>query len=366
MIAERNQGDLPMPPTPVLRPKAICNCRRKRRFPKKGLSRLRITQKNPSELPGCNHFVAISYCWKSQEEAQPRYSVETENGVRNNNAPSDILQRSIAFAAYHGIRLIWIDQECIVQSDREDKEEGIQSMDLVYQQATHAEALLNVRITSEAHGSTFVKAMTGQELETHELLIAIEVFEMIAADRWLTRAWCFQETAAAGELMRVLIPCDVNLPDDEDFMTVPGELEMTVSGLQYGVAFIATSVETIVEESEQSSECSNDDLRLRTERLFSHLMEICPVSYQLGPRNPYFRFGCNAAEALHLLKDRINSRVEDRLAILANLCNYRTRLNTHSLHDSEKYLLDKHSLSVCFAVLAILNGDMSLIVGSKR
>lgn len=365
-IADRNQGELRLPPQPIFQPKATCYCRKKRRFPRLGLSELRITTKNPAELPGCNHYVAISYCWKGQTDAKPQYSVQTGYGLRRNLAPSEILSRAIAFAAYHGVRLIWIDQECIVQDDREDKEEGIQSMDLVYQQATHAVALLNARITSEAQRVAFVKAMTGQDFEPHEFKAAVEALEAIAADRWLTRAWCYQETAAAGESMRLLIPCEVEWPEDQSFMTVPGELEVTVEGLKYAAAWVASWADSISEENVQGNGASSRDLKGRAEEVFSYLMEICPTAYQAAPRNPHFRFGCNAAEALHLMRDKQNSRTGDRLAILANICNFPMRLNTDHLQRSEETLGREHSFSVCFAVLAILNGDMSLIVGSKK
>ncbi|TKA65246.1 hypothetical protein B0A49_07965, partial [Cryomyces minteri] len=47
--------------------------------------------------------------------------------------------------------------------------------------------------------------------------------------------------------------------------------------------------------------------------------------------DPDKRAACNAAEALHFLGKRHNSIIADRLAILANLCDYKTRLNSTSL-----------------------------------
>ena len=366
-IADTNQGELHFPPQPIFSPKATCCCRKKRRFPKEGLSELRITTKDPAELPGCNHYVAVSYCWKAQEEANPLYSVQTDSGARHNEAQSEILSRAIAFAAYHGVRLVWIDQECIVQTDRKDKEEGINSMDLVYQQATHALALFNARITSEAQAKAFVKSMTGQEFEPYEFKAAVDVFEKISADKWLTRSWCFQESASAGESMRVLIRCNVASFEDEGFMTIPGELELSIEELKFAAAWVASwaesSFDILVLEFGTSS---SDDLKDRAEKALSRLMEACPTAYQLAARDPHYRFGCSASEALHLLRFRENSGNKDRLAILANICNYSTRLNTESIQQSEEASGREQSFSICFAVLAILNGDMSLIVSSKE
>ena len=366
IIADENQGQLTLPPEPIFQPKATCSCRQKRRFPREGLSKLRVTTKSPAELPGCNHYVAISYCWKVQTEMKPQYAVQTEKGMRNNKARSDILSRAIKFAAYHGIRLIWIDQECIDQDDREDKEEGIQSMDLVYQQATHALALLDARITSEAQGVAFVKAMTGQDFERHEFVFAVEIFQHISLDRWLSRAWCFQESAAAGESMRVLIPCDADLLEDEGLMKVPGELEVTLEGLKQAAAWLASWAESNFETSIPEDRTSNENLKARADQAFESLMEICPTAYQLAHHNPHFRFGCNAGEALHLLRNRECKHLPDRLAILANICNFSVRLNTNKLQQSEEVLGRQHSFSVCFAVLAIMNGDISLLAGSKE
>ena len=369
LIADENQGELRLPPQPIFSPKATCCCRKKRRFPKEGLSEVRITSKYPAELPGCNHYVAISYCWGEQEEADSLYSVQTDSGVRRNEAPSGVLSRAIAFAAYHGVRVISIDQECIVQTDREDKEEGINSMDLVYQQATHALALFNARITSEAQGEALVKSMQGQDFEPHEFEAAVEVFTNISEDKWLTRAWCFQESASAGDSMRVLIQCNVASVKDEGFMTIPGELELTIEQLKYAAAWVASWAESnfdiLVSKFGTSS---SDNLKDRADKAFSRLMEACPTSYQLAPRNPHFRFGCSASEALNLLGDRQNSRSRkhDRLAILANICNYSTRLNTESIRQSEEAPGGEQSFSICFAVLAILNGDMSLIISCKE
>jgi hypothetical protein len=68
--------------------------------------------------------------------------------LAQNKAPKKVLDRAIAFAEFHNIHLIWIDQECIDQDDRTVKECGIQSMDLVYEQASHAVALLTTPIKS--------------------------------------------------------------------------------------------------------------------------------------------------------------------------------------------------------------------------
>lgn len=357
---------LPLPPGAVLPEESVCLCRGIRHFSAAGSSKLRITSKDPPELPNCTHYVAISYCWTRQKESTPRYSVQTQKDVRSNLAHSDVIDRAVAFAIYYRVRLIWIDQECIVQDDRKDKEQGIQSMDLVYQQACHAVALLTVRITLEAHAIAFYKSLCGEDLEPQEYKDAVEILEKIAADRRLSRAWCYQESAAAGETMRLLIPCDVALDEDYEFTAISGEFDLSIFQLKCAVAWVNATADNYPHVMPHDPKNLYDDLTGRVEKLASSLIDICPTAYQQGPRSPRFRYGCNASEALPLLGDRQCTRVEDKLAILANICNFPTRLNTHDLQESEKGLRREHSFSACFALLAIMNGDMSLLASAKQ
>lgn len=78
--------------------------------------------------------------------------------------------------------------------------------------------------------------------------------------------------------------------------------------------------------------------------------------YGIGGANFGPRKTCNAAVALYFLRTRLNHRPADRLAILANLCDYEIRLNTTEIENRFT------SLSVCLATLALINGDLSLLV----
>ena len=67
------------------------------------------------------------------------------------------------------------------------------------------------------------------------------------------------------------------------------------------------------------------------------------------------RKSCSAAVALSFLRYRKHSRLPDRLAIIANMCDYPVRLDTREIEKSHK------SLAVCIFTLAILNADLSLL-----
>lgn len=65
---------------------------------------------------------------------------------------------------------------------------------------------------------------------------------------------------------------------------------------------------------------------------------------------------CDAATALTFLKTRHCQEVADRVAIVANLCNYDVRLNTDMI---AKYC---PSLRIALWALSIMNNDLSLLV----
>lgn len=348
--------------------KHLCSCQRMPRFLEAGSKRFNITSRQDDELSGCNHYLAVSYCWEQGLMPRAEYLVCTSDnkGTRANKASTTTLTRAIRFAAEHEIRLIWIDQECMEQDDREEKELGIQSMDMVYQEATHTLILLNVRIATQGQMDGLCKALEGAEYTSQEEFEdAVDVVESIAADRWFTRAWCFQEVAAAGELAWILIGYDQNLKVESSYTSIPGEFAVQVQDLRGAATWVETWPDT---QAESSSEGGILDVatRHRATACFDRIMGMCPIAYHFFSKDPEFRFGPNASEALHFLGERQNRRIPDRLAILANICNYTKRLNTERLVQSENARGRDYSYSICIAVLAIINGDTSLLKVSAR
>lgn len=331
-----------------------------------GASSLRVTRKNPPEFPGCTHYVAVSYCWKAQGEELPKYSIDAETIQRRNIAPSMIIDRAIAFALAHSIKLIWIDQECIFQGDREDKEMGIQSMDLVYQRASHPVALLSLPMRSQLHLSALLKAKDAEEFLPEELLCVVEALEDVMRDRWFTRTWCFQEVVAAGESMKLLIPCDENFEGGEERRRIKGEFEISIQILRESATWTDSWVDSMWQEAPHMHEVYGRGVKERAHSVYERIRKVCPVaSIQLGERDPDFRYGCNASQGLQLMHEKENRRISDRLAILANLCNFRRRLNTHLLEEAQALKGVEWSFGVCATVLAFINGDISMLIGSR-
>jgi len=352
-----------------------------------GTGYFRVT--DPGEIPDCIHYVAVSYCWRRPRRSsgimhlivnrlfvpllytilsftsyllfwlfgqkmqqvfleQP-YVVRTTSGFRHSQAPREILDRAMKYAAIEGVRLIWIDQECIEQTDRSDKEFGIQSMDLVYQRASHPVGLMNAYIKTQAHMDALLKIVLGEPFTTEEYESAVEVLELLAEDRWLSRAWIYQEVAAAGDTMELLIRCDPGLDKSIYLGRIPGEVTVSIEIFIMGVGWINAWTGFYADDQPEA-------LKMRAQSAIEWLIKISPA-WIGGERDPESRYGCNGLQALKLLGKRQNSRIPDRIAILANLCNYPIRINT------EKVASDTYSFSTCAFALALFNGDISFMIG---
>lgn len=85
-------------------------------FPNKGkVTRFRIRRVYPPDVKGtasCDHFVAVSYCWSSENNtgSKPYQVVEEDGTVRDVRAQNGTLDRVVAYARENGFRMIWIDQ----------------------------------------------------------------------------------------------------------------------------------------------------------------------------------------------------------------------------------------------------------------
>lgn len=128
----------------------------------------------------------------------------TDRGERRCRARRQILRRAVRYAACHRVGLIWIDQDSNNQDDREDKEAGIQCMDLVYKKSQSPVGLLNFRVTRQ-EDVDILELLLSDEVQhgigqsTLEQLNDItDFFEKLAADRCFTRSLILQETVCAG------------------------------------------------------------------------------------------------------------------------------------------------------------------------
>lgn len=303
--------------------------------------------------------MAVSYCWSSTpfprsedgEVGSEEYSIDTKHGVRSNKASSSILDRAIFFASERGSKFIWIDQECIEQDNPIDQRDGIQAMDLIYQRAWDSVGLLNIYVEKQEHLDALNLMFEGEGIESNELENLAEILELICSDAWFTRAWILQESTSAGSEMTLLIRCAPQL-QRTDYFAGGSDHYFEVALFQLHIllsSWLPTTVEAMAEDI-------GGELHNRILRVMDRWFGMTPPA-SFSEYNPDMRLACNATEAIYLLSKRQNTIVADRLAILANLCNYEVRIDSNEL-DRLGY-----NFSICAFVLSILNGDISLLNG---
>ncbi len=336
---------------------AGCACKKLLSFANDTSLSLRLGGRN--DFPDCIHYIAVSYCWRRKDvpELLPPTHPHAELLVdgydtRSIRAPSTVLDRAISYAVHHDIRAIWIDQECIDQSDPEDKQVGIQAMDLVYQRASHPLAILNTYIETQNQMDAFAAMVKGSSCEPSQLEGMDEVLEMLTDDQWFYRAWTLQESTSAEMSMFLLIGCDYQLDKPAFFGTLPGEIEIDIEGFQDALINSRCMIEELLASSEVDKgtatyASNNADI----------LWNLMPTKYPNWPEDDFHRQSCNAAQATTFLENRENSVFSDRLAILANLCNYEKRIDTMVMETGD------YGFSTCALTLATLNGDTSLLGG---
>lgn len=315
----------------------------------------------PGECPECTQYVAVSYCWKGQELANTdnqAFKVRRTQGERDSKARLSVLSRAIKYSNIHKLRYIWIDQECIEQDNLEDKEAGIQSMDLVYQQSAYPVGIIDCYFDKQSHIDMLELIMEGENFALDQMGDLIDMLELLKNDPWFTRAWVLQECVAAGWHMPILIQHDPNLEKPSLFGGLEGELMISFFKLHCALGWVTNRLDHLSNEREQHS-----DLIRKLRDVVRALDDVYPPPLY-GPdcsklKDPASRQVCNAAEALYYLQNRYNSRIPDRLTIFSNLCNYAVRINT-TLMEERGY-----SFSTCALILSILNGDTSLILNRK-
>lgn len=201
--------------------------RKARRF---RLVKPRSTCPNNLGGPGCGHFVCVSYCWPKDKDGRPVERPKTktitmlDGSERPNRAPDDILDRAVDVARSYGLRMIWIDQECLPQDKSEEQQLGVQAMDVLYNRAAITAGLLDsAAISTQAQMdaihtvSRFYMHPSGRKYswlgdgpppvineETRNLVL--DFFEMMNNDAYYTRAWIVQEALSAGDKLVLVLP----------------------------------------------------------------------------------------------------------------------------------------------------------------
>ncbi|CZT24826.1 uncharacterized protein RCC_10554 [Ramularia collo-cygni] len=310
------------------------------------------------DAPSCPHFVAVSYCWPQPSETiKPPagfYSLSSKLGKKKSDAPDEVIERALKFANHMQLSAIWVDQECIDQNDREDKESGIQSMDLVYENAQVSLGLMSI-VAQEQKQLDFLNSERLLQAWKANAITNDDIWHFlkwIDSERWFTRAWCMQESWAAGPRMLLMFKCDSTLDKHEHQGPIENEAIVPFQGLAKILRMLIDHAQPRAERPEDVERDSQwlEQLKRKVVKTMPDNSSSSPMV--IGSRN---RLRCSAAEGLHALAVRENSRIADRIAILGNLCNFSTRLDTEKLEN------EGYSFSISAFALAFLNGDLSLM-----
>ena len=320
-----------------------------------------------SALKEASAFVAVSYCWSrahsewSSRSDRPLQIICENLSRRTSNAPSDVLYRSIAYAEAQNVNAVWIDQECIDQSDPVEKENAIQEMDKVYEESKYPIAVLEFSFQTQTELDVFA-SICDQVLGTFDPS-QIEVLESVlvalTTETWFERAWTLQESVSAGARMILLLGCP-GLKKSPHFGLTPGEFEICVFDFQNAMVNVRGFIEEGIAASVWPDSSSAINASNCADVLWNYIPTIIPdLTHDTWKQDGPHGRARTAAEALSFLEDRLNSYFPDRLAILANLCDYEFRINSKVLE------LRDSSFSICSLTLAVLNGDMSLLGGYR-
>lgn len=356
----------------------------------------------------CTHYLAVSYCWpppvmddqKNVVETPRTYEVRDLDGnVRVNRALDDVLDRAVDVANSFGLRMIWIDQECLPQPpqdsispDKEDKALGIQAMDIIYNRAFVTCGLQDVVISSYLQLQTILGLASSSNEQAgipritnyRELDIILDFLDKIKNDRWYSRAWVIQEAISAGDNLclvfrrgpGVVAQTKARMPTRRSGLPkhtletmwrgLPSEV---VCIIVHELRYIVQAARRFIQENSFTTGTNGifRDGKIRPgESIVAAAETLHPTFWK--PKHKNFNFGVvggtsfgirptvDAAGAMTLLKTRGCYHNEDRVAIMANMCGYEHRLNPKVIAE------DCHSIRVALLSLALMNNDFSLLV----
>ncbi|CAF3491995.1 unnamed protein product [Fusarium graminearum] len=324
-----------------------------------------------------SNFVALSYTWDASEyetqnpkpeghliERRDRED-DWESSVRNS-----VLERVTRYMQCHDVPLLWIDRHSIPQKkckttpcmhgECKQKRHALDAMDWVYSLSDHPVALLGRPIQSEDEIATLSAILSGalvkyqdgkpaldKDTEYRQAKKMLDLLHEITRDKWWRRAWTFQENYKAGLKMTLLIHHDPDLERAKRstpsgtkamFGVVPGELSIQ------SVKFFESATEFCLAFRQHHFATSEDEEKIihilktagRYRMLLSHSTSmsgiiISDVNWR-GVTEPW-----------------------DRLAIIANCCQYATRLDAARLQQMEGNVA---SLDLSILALRLLNGEI--------
>ncbi|KAF5715486.1 hypothetical protein FGLOB1_3019 [Fusarium globosum] len=232
--------------------------------------------------------------------------------------------------------------ECLYFTDRDDTSStpstlSLDTINAFKQRNTSNQLQLLTDILS---GKFVAKRGTSYVLSSAErALDALQLLHYITSDTWFSRGWTYQENYRANMKMKVLIAHSAALNHEKaarHFGSLDGELLISSAGLYEQ----ATKLCMAYSDQKPPPPCLNTVL-LKAKRytiLLASDEDSAPVS--MSPS---------------IIEDIASRKLErewDRVAIIANCCQYTNRLNSAQLQS------DRHSLSLTILTLVLMNGEI--------
>ncbi|KAI1653610.1 heterokaryon incompatibility protein-domain-containing protein [Daldinia decipiens] len=304
-------------------------------------------------------YIAVSYTWKASKEEEADEETNKETAGRYLVEPHKpgqpalakvrpvVLDRVLKYAERVGCENIWIDQECIDQENQAAKEAAIQSMHLVYTLSHWPIALLTRRIKTPEELKLLANLMRNKIASEDEPAM-LNLLDDITSDLWWTRAWTFQEDYRASTRMMLLLPHCRSLDTCKRAMVD-----------EYGGYILGDVEGEICIKSMHFRERATEFCLSYQER--SDKVDICnrvikrATKYNVLLKDKHSAYSATRSMSPIILSDIIwrgIGKESDRLAIMANCCDYGTRINTNFLNEKGS------SLSLSILAQYLLNGEI--------
>ncbi|KFA69199.1 hypothetical protein S40285_00068 [Stachybotrys chlorohalonatus IBT 40285] len=320
-----------------------------------------------------NHkYVALSYTWSEpmyEDLEQGGYEVRSRRKGRIYFDPSMvkdcIFDRIFGYMQKFGLHHLWIDQHSIPQKACEiechhwrcnQKRKGLNAMDLVYRLSHHPVALLATTIENQHDLQLLGHILGGGLVEngererhfkfsegtTQEVIeTAVELLKKMTGDRWWTRGWIFQESYRSGAEMKLLVRHASGLETlklsigKSLFGELFGELCINLVDFSYQATRLCLAFKTMWPPQPQAQDAIQQILTTAgryTLLLEEHESMSPTIISDIGRRDLEHQW--------------------DRLTIVANCCQYSTRLKIRELQQKDQ------SLSLSMLALWLLNGEI--------
>ncbi|EEU35644.1 uncharacterized protein NECHADRAFT_86861 [Fusarium vanettenii 77-13-4] len=324
-----------------------------------------------------SNFVALSYTWEASEtEVQnPKeegHLIETRDrkNAYHSSVRNSVLERITRYMQRHQVPLLWIDRHSIPQKVCQQptckheacnkKQHALDAMDRVYSLSNHPVALLGRPIEKESEMATLAAVLKGQLVEcvdgdfrlrettTYEKAQeALQLLYEITTDKWWSRAWTFQENYRAGLKMTLLIHHSPGLEKPKRifrlsgkalFNLIPGELSVQ------SVRFSENATKFCLAFRKLAKTRKEDEEKVQ------HILRTAG-KYTLLLEKSTSMSGIIVSDVLA----RGVTEPWDLLAIIANCCQYATRLKSTMLQEKSKTGV---TLTLSILALRLLNGEI--------